>query len=156
MKRDVKLEAVYPYPPERVWRALTDPQALAEWLMINDFQPKVGHKFQFRARPTWGWRGIVDCEVLEVDPPRRQSYRWQGDPKYRPTVVTWILEPTPGGTRLRLEHTGFLGLGGYLLSLILGSGWKEMLRASLPEVLTRFTDDGFMPAPAGSKRGCQA
>jgi uncharacterized protein YndB with AHSA1/START domain len=152
---DVRLERVYAHPPERVWRALTDPQALAEWLMPNDFQPRVGHKFQFRAAPRGGWRGIVDCEVLEVDPPRRLSYLWQGDPKDRPTVVTWILEPTPEGTRLRLEHTGFRGLGGLFHKLLLGSGWKRMLRTSLPTVLDWFAQHGEIPIPAGvAKRHC--
>ncbi len=153
---DIRLEQVYPYPPERVWRALTDPEAMAAWLMTNDFQPRVGHKFQFRAKPQPGWRGIVDCEVLEVDPPRRLSYTWQGDPKYRPTIVTWILEPTESGTRLRLEHTGFRGLGGLFLKLLLGSGWKGMLKTSLPSVLARLTEGGMLPLPAGQeRRGCQ-
>jgi uncharacterized protein YndB with AHSA1/START domain len=147
---DIKKEAIYPYPPERVWRALTDPRALAEWAMPNDFKPFVGHKFQFRVKPQPGWRGIVDCEVLEVDPPRRLSYTWQGDPKSRVTVVTFILEPVPGGTRLRLEHTGFRGLGGLFLKLLLGSGWGGMLRTALPGVLARLTDDSLLPAPEGT------
>jgi uncharacterized protein YndB with AHSA1/START domain len=132
---DIVLDAVYPHPPERVWRALTDPKELAAWLMPNDFAPVVGHKFQFRVKPQWGWRGIVDCEVLEVDPPRRLSYTWQGDPKYRVTTVTWSLEPAPDGTRLVLEHRGFRGFGGMLLKWMLGSGWKGMLKTSLPDVL---------------------
>ena len=109
MKRAVGMERDYPYPPERVWRALTDSRALAEWLMPNDFQPRVGHKFQFNVGPQWGWRGYVDCVVLEIDEPRRLAYSWEGDPKHPPTVVTWTLTPIEGGTRLRLEHTGFQG-----------------------------------------------
>jgi uncharacterized protein YndB with AHSA1/START domain len=144
---DIIKEVVYPYPPERVWRALTEPEALAQWAMENDFKPIVGHKFQFRAKPQPGWRGIVDCEVLEVDPPRRLSYSWQGDPSYRTTIVTFILEPVAGGTRLRFEHTGFRGLGGFFLKLILGSGWKGMIAQSLPAVIARLTDDGLLPAP---------
>lgn len=133
---DIVLDAVYPHPPERVWRALTDPNELAAWLMPNDFAPRVGHKFQFRVKPMWGWRGIVDCEVREVEPPRRLSYTWQGDPKYRVTTVTWILQPTAdGGTRLTLEHRGFRGFGGMMLKWMLGSGWKKMFRTSLPAVL---------------------
>jgi uncharacterized protein YndB with AHSA1/START domain len=145
--RSIEIEVVYPYPPERVWHALTDSQALAEWLMPNDFRPEVGHCFQFRVKPQWGWRGIVDCEVLEVTPPRRLSYSWQGDPKYRPTVVTWTLEPVEGGTRLRLEHTGFRGLGGFLLRRLLGSGWKGMLRQSLPAAIARLQQAGSPTEP---------
>lgn len=154
--RTIIREAEYPYPPERVWRALTDPRALEEWLMVNDFQPRVGHRFQFRAKPQPGWRGIVDCEVLEVDAPRRLSYSWQGDAKHRGTVVTWTLEPTPTGTRLRLEHSGFQGIGGWFLSLMLGGGWKGMLKSRLPLVLTRVSDDGFTPAAPGELPWCRS
>jgi uncharacterized protein YndB with AHSA1/START domain len=132
---DIVLDAVYPYPPERVWRALTDPQELASWLTPGDFAPRVGHRFQFRAKPQWGWRGIVDCEVLEVDPPRRLSYTWQGDEKGQVTTVTWTLEPVSDGTRLVLEHTGFRGLSGWFHKRILGSGWKGMLAKTIRDVL---------------------
>jgi uncharacterized protein YndB with AHSA1/START domain len=133
---EIALETVYAHPPERVWRALTDPQELGAWLMPNDFAPTVGHKFQFNIGPQLGWRGIVDCEVLEVDPPRRLAYSWQGDPKQRGTTVTWTLTPTPdGGTRLMLEHTGFRGLSGALLKRMLGGGWKKKLRTLLAALL---------------------
>ena len=136
MKRGVQLDAFYPVPPERVWRALTDPVALAQWLRPNDFEPRVGHRFQFRAAPRPGWRGIVDCEVTELDPPRRLSYSWKGDPDWKsPTVVTWTLAPEGEGTRLRLQHTDFEGLTGWVLSLILKGGWRSMLRSKLPAVL---------------------
>ncbi len=138
MRRDVTIERTYSHPPEKLWRALTDRQALAQWLMACDFEPKVGHTFQFREPNPKGWRGIVDCKVLEVDPPRRLSYSWLGDPSWKePTVVTWTLEPIAGGTRLRLEHSNFLGLGGVALSFILGSGWKHMLRDKFPAALER-------------------
>ena len=87
------------------------------------------------ARPRWGWRGIVDCVVLEVDPPRRLSYTWQGDPDAKAMTVTWTLEPTAGGTRLRLVHSGFRGLGGRLLKWMLSRGWGKMLKTFLPAVL---------------------
>ena len=134
---DIVLDAVYPHPPERVWRALTTPDELAAWLMPNDFAPVVGHKFQFNVGPQWGWRGFVDCEVLEVDEPRRLSYTWQGDPKHPPTIVTWTLEPIPTGTRLRLVHSEFRGFRGWFLKSIMGSGWKGMLNKALPQVLGR-------------------
>jgi uncharacterized protein YndB with AHSA1/START domain len=140
MKGAVTFERIYPYPAARVWRALTDRRALAEWLMPNDFEPTVGHKFQFNVGPQLGWRGFVDCVVLEVDEPRRLSYSWVGDPKHPPTIVTWILTPVEGGTLLRLEHTGFRGLRGMFLKFILGSGWKGMIHKSLPAVLARLPE----------------
>jgi uncharacterized protein YndB with AHSA1/START domain len=138
MKRKVTFVMDYGHPPDRVWRALTDPAEMAQWLMANDFEPRVGHRFRFRAKPQPGWRGIVDGEVLEVDPPRRLSYSWTGDPSWkRPTRVTWTLVPSGGGTRLTLEHDGFEGIGGVLLSYMMGSGWRRMLRGKLAAVLDR-------------------
>lgn len=77
-------EAIYPHPPERVWHALTDSAALAAWLMPNDFVPQVGHRFTFRAPPQPWFDGIVQCEVLIVEPPRQLSYTWQGRPDAPP------------------------------------------------------------------------
>jgi uncharacterized protein YndB with AHSA1/START domain len=138
MKRDVKLVVDYPYPPERVWRAITDSRVLAEWLMENDFQPRLGHRFQFKTKPRPGFDGIIDCEVTELDPPRRLAYTWHGGALR--TTVTWTLTPTPEGTRLRLEHKGFDGLRGLLISLMLGAGWKKKLRRFMPGLLARLGD----------------
>jgi len=139
----IVLDTVYRHPPERVWRALTDPQELAAWLMPNDFAPRVGHKFQFRDKPQFGWRGFVEREVLEVDPPRRLRYSWLGDEKGPVMTVTWTLEAVGGGTRLVLEHTGFRGLGGWFVRRIMGRGWGKKLRKLLPDVL-----DGKRVGPA--------
>lgn len=135
MRRNLTYERVYPYTPEQVWAALTDPAALAEWLMENDFQPRVGHRFTFRTRTAPGFDGIVYCEVTAVDKPRRLAYTWQGGPMKQPTNVIWTLEPVAEGTRLRLEHSGFEGLAGIAISFLLGSGWGSMLRTTLPDYL---------------------
>jgi uncharacterized protein YndB with AHSA1/START domain len=137
MKRNVVMERVYPFTPEQVWAALADSRALSEWLMENDFQPYVGHRFQFRTNPQWGFDGIVRCEVIAVDKPRRLAYTWQGGPMKKPTTVTWTLRPVPEGTHLRLEHTGFEGLAGVSFSLLLGSGWGRLLREVLPKYIER-------------------
>ena len=131
MTRDLVFETVYPHPPERVWGALTDPRALAEWLMPNDFAPRVGHTFQFRTRPQPGFDGIVHCTVLELDPPRRLAYSWQGGPLAQPTIVTWTLEAIPEGTHLRLEHKGFAGAAGLAVSFLLGRGWRGLVERKL-------------------------
>src|SRR5512141_1482646 len=103
MKRDLKFEITYPHPPEKVWRALTDSRAIADWLMPNDFAPRLGHKFMFTSKPQPGWDGKTYCEVIELDPPRALAYTWRGGPI--DTVVRFTLEPVAGGTRLRLDHT---------------------------------------------------
>ncbi len=139
MKREITVERFYPYPAERVWRALTDPASLSKWLMETDFQPKVGHRFQFRAQGNPLWDGVVDCEVLEVDPPRRLVYVWIDSWKIhrggRPMRVTWVLKPAEGGTRLTLTHAGFEGFGGFLMRTMMRNGWGSMLATRLPRVL---------------------
>jgi len=64
--RSLVIEREMPYSPEKIWRALTEGPLIAEWLMTNDFQPVVGHRFTFRATPVQGWNGIIDSEVLLV------------------------------------------------------------------------------------------
>lgn len=139
MKRDVKIERTYPHPPELVWRALTTPELLAEWLMPNDFEPKLGHRFTMRTEPQPGFDGIVHLEVKELDAPRRMRWSWKGGPL--DTEVVFALEPaivySQPGTKLVLEHTGFQGLPAVLVSFIMGSGWAKMFRELIPELLDR-------------------
>jgi uncharacterized protein YndB with AHSA1/START domain len=104
--RSLIIEREIPHPPEKVWRALTERPLIAQWMMENDFQPVVGHSFTFRATPMPNWDGIVECEVLLVEPNRSLSYRW-GIAGLEPWVVTLTLTPTPAGTHLRMEQSGF-------------------------------------------------
>jgi uncharacterized protein YndB with AHSA1/START domain len=107
--RSLIIERELPHPPEKVWRALTESPLLAQWMMNNDFQPVAGHRFQFRADPMPNWNGIVDCEVLTVDPPQRLTYNWGvgGSESGLQWVVSWTLTPTPQGTHVRMEQSGF-------------------------------------------------
>ena len=103
--RSVVIEKELPRPPEKVWRALTQTSLIKEWLMDNDFQPAVGHKFQFRSTPMPNWNGIIDSEVLVVDPNKKLSYSWGS--LGLESVVTFTLTPTDAGTHIRMEQTGF-------------------------------------------------
>jgi uncharacterized protein YndB with AHSA1/START domain len=129
----VKLEAIYPSSPSEVWEALTNPDAVADWLMDTDFKPVVGHQFTFTTEPRPGFNGIIDCEVLAVEPGQRLTYTWNTG-QHR-TTVTWLLEPHGKGTRLTLLHEGFRGAAGIVPQLILRSGWGRILRTSLPRQL---------------------
>jgi len=140
--RDLRFEEIYPFPPERLWRALTEPEAIADWLMPNDFQPVVGHKFQFRSKPQPGWDGIVNCEVLEIEPPRVLAYRWVGANGAVDTVVRYTLAPEGEGTRMVLEHTGFRGAKSVAVSFILGSGWKGIVQQKIPAAVARLGNQG--------------
>ena len=97
----VVVEREIPFPPEKIWRALTQPHLIEEWLMKNDFKPVVGHRFNLRA--DWG---AVDCQVLAVEPNKTLSYTWD-DQWISRSVVTWTLTPTSTGTHLRMEQSGF-------------------------------------------------
>lgn len=96
----VIVERELPYPPEKVWRALTQPHLLQEWLMKTDFEPTPDHRFTFAG--DWG---SVGCQVVEVDAHRSLSYTWAAFGL--DSVVTWTLTPTSGGTHLRMEQSGF-------------------------------------------------
>ena len=106
-ERTVTIEREFAHPPERLWRALTQPHLIAEWLMKNDFAPEVGHRFNLNG----DWGGTLDCEVLEIEPERALSYRWDhvnDNPAFDlRSVVRFTLEPVARGTRLRVEQTGF-------------------------------------------------
>jgi uncharacterized protein YndB with AHSA1/START domain len=96
----VVVEREIAFPPEKIWRALTLPHLIEEWLMKNDFKPVVGHDFNLRA--DWG---AVDCQVLAVEPNKTLSYAWGAHGLE--SVVTWTLTPTSTGTHLRMEQSGF-------------------------------------------------
>jgi uncharacterized protein YndB with AHSA1/START domain len=98
--RSVIVEREIPFPPEKIWRALTQPHLIEEWLMKNDFQPVVGHSFNLRG--DWG---SVDCRVLEIEANKSLSYTW--DAMGLTSTVTWTLTATGSGTHLRMEQAGF-------------------------------------------------
>ena len=141
--KGIHLERIYPHPVESVWEAIATSHGLAAWLMPNTFAPVVGHRFQFRWKKMIGWRGIVDCEVTALQPMRLLSFRWQGDEKQRPTLVTLRIEAVPGGTKLVLDHDGFRGFGGFLSRAMMSGGWKSrMLDARLPAALAALASSG--------------
>jgi uncharacterized protein YndB with AHSA1/START domain len=130
--RSVVIEREMPHPPEKLWRALTQPHLMAEWLMKNDFAPVVGHRFNLRGE----WGGVLDCEVLVVEPNKELAYTWNhahNDPAFSlQSVVTFTLTPTAAGTRLRMEQAGFRtdqrqAFGGA------NAGWQQMF-AKLEQV----------------------
>ena len=131
----VVIEKDIPHPPEKLWRALTQPHLIAEWLMKNDFAPVVGHRFKL----TGDWGGVLDCEVLAIEPQKTLSYTWNykhEDAAYDlQSVVTFSLTPTSTGTHLRMEQSGFRpeqkqASGGAKF------GWQKFF-ANLEELLAR-------------------
>jgi uncharacterized protein YndB with AHSA1/START domain len=105
--RTVIIEREFSHPPEKLWRALTQPHLIEEWLMKNDFKPVVGHEFKLRG----DWGGVLDCEVLAIEPNRMLSYTWNfahDDAAFNlQSVVTFTLTRSGSGTLLRMEQAGF-------------------------------------------------
>jgi uncharacterized protein YndB with AHSA1/START domain len=133
--RTVVVEREIAHPPEKLWRALTQPHLMEEWLMKNDFKPVVGHRFNLRGE----WGGVLDCEVLAIEPNKTLSYTWDfkhDDAAFNlKSVVTFTLTPTSTGTRLRMEQSGFRpdqrqAFGGA------NAGWQNFF-ANLDQVLAR-------------------
>jgi len=124
------------HSPEKVWRALTDPVLLVEWLLpAVDLKLEPGAAFTFNARPQPGWDGIVNCRFLEIEARRKLSYTWVVGDMELDTVVTFTLTPTASGTRLSLVQSGFRpdqkqNLGGARY------GWK-MMGGKLVDLLAR-------------------
>ncbi len=133
--RDIHLARVMHAPREAVWAALTDADALAEWLMPNDFAPRLGHRFTFRTRPAPGFDGIVHSEVLALDAPRLLVLAWRGGPL--DTTLRFELQDHPEGTLLTLRHDGFRGLGNLLPRIVLGLGWRRLLERKLGDCIAR-------------------
>jgi uncharacterized protein YndB with AHSA1/START domain len=137
----IRIVRDYPHPPAVVWRALTDPALIPRWTATgaggrpDGFATVVGTKFRLVAKPKPGWNGVVDCEVLAVDEPSLLRYSWTDSAGGDVTQVVYRLEPNAGGTRFVYEHTGFTGVGGFFMALLLGTVRRKMLRVGLPPVL---------------------
>jgi uncharacterized protein YndB with AHSA1/START domain len=131
--RSVVIEREIPFPPEKIWRALTQPHLIEEWLMKNDFEPIVGHRFNLRRNPQPNLNIVIDCQVLIVEPNKTLSYTWAAYDLEG--VVTWTLTPTSAGTHLRMQQSGFRpdqkqAYGGAK------AGWRQCF-ANLEQVLAR-------------------
>jgi len=161
MKRTIALKQILPYPPEIIWRYLTDAELLSKWFMQNDIKPEVGHEFTFHMAPQKGWDGITHCEVIAVEPEKHIAYTYRGKATGEKTlacagihsdtadkaakgifaeldtVLSFTLEPTYGGTLLKMEQSGYAGLKMVIVSLVMQMGWKKQLGKKLPALLMK-------------------
>ena len=129
----VVVEREISHAPEKIWRALTQPHLIEEWLMKNDFKPVAGHRFNFRKDPQPNLSVVVDCQVLAVEPNKTLSYTWAA--YGLESVVTWTLTSTSSGTRLRMEQSGFRPDQQQAYQGAKG-GWPQFF-AALEQVLAR-------------------
>jgi len=145
MSRTIVLEKSYPHPIPHVWLALTDRRALAEWCLPNDFVAEKGAEFRFQVDPVGRFDGIIRCQITEIDPQRHLGYTYEPSGGKLLTHVAWWIDRAPGGTKLRLEHGGFAGVGGWLASNAARRNWTRMTRELLPRVLANIRNEHFTP-----------
>jgi uncharacterized protein YndB with AHSA1/START domain len=104
---NLSYDEYFPQPIEEVWRAITDPEMLAAWLMENDFEAIVGKRFTMNCGPIGDWNGLISAEVLELVPPTRMVWSWHdGIGNASPSRVIFELSRQGSGTRLILRHVG--------------------------------------------------
>ena len=139
MTKSLRREVVLPHSCEDVWLALTTPEAIAEWLMPNNFKPEVGYKFRLQVDGNWMFSGINECTVLEVDPPRKLVFDWVIVPKddskpiHTPMVLTWLLEPIEERkTKLIFEQTGLENIPWHF-RLMMTMGWGRYIGDAFAE-----------------------
>ena len=146
--KSLRRVVTYAHSIEDVWTALTDPHALAEWLMPTTFfEPTAGSKFHFQYDPDRLCpSGIVDCEVIESEPPRRLAWSWQnraveGAVQRPPMRVVWTLTPVEGGTRVELVQS--YEDQPWRITFAMGVGWRFYLRRFLPMALKNISNGAF-------------
>ena len=165
MRRIIHLKKFYPYKPELLWQALTDAKLLGQWFMENDMEPVMGNEFTFRMAPQKGWDGITYCGITELDELHKMAYTYQGFASGEKTlacagihseladsaakgifaeldtILEFSLEPTCGGTILKMEQSGYKGLKMVIVSLVMGMGWKKQLFKKLPAILANMSKE---------------
>jgi uncharacterized protein YndB with AHSA1/START domain len=138
MAKRIEFTKVYDHQIKDVWEALTNSEALSEWLMPCDLKPIIGHKFQFKTKPYPGFNGIVDCEVLEVEHQSKLSFSWSGG-TLKNTTVSFELKELGNKTQLQFVHSGFEGFfNKIIVSRILTNGWlNKILTVNLIKYLRK-------------------
>ena len=162
-------DVVYSHSLEKVWAALTQSNALSQWLLPNTFELRVGHRFTFREetyRRQEGWNGIIECEVIEIEPLRRLAYTWSAHPSLPEMLISFTLKPVACGTLLHLEqevyirtkqNNGFVQQALPSLHALLEGGLPHMTRffhievdeSALTDALYDFVTD---PRPSRNER----
>jgi len=134
MATSIQHTLFFSHAPEVVWEYLTTSELMTQWLMPNDFQPIVGHDFQFRTQPlpNFGFDGIVYCKVLEIIPYKKLTYSWKGGPGdgqiTLDSIVVWTLVAKDNGTELSLDHSGFKEMENAPFYSIMNDGWYKIIR----------------------------
>jgi len=136
LDQQIVVDEVFPHAPETIWKTLTSGDLMGRWLGMapTGFEPVVGNRFTYRTTPAGAWDGTIQCEVLEVVPNQRFAYSWKGGHDGNAgygsrldTIVTFTLEETDGGTRLRLVHAGFVLPRNDSAYRNMSGGWSQVV-----------------------------
>jgi uncharacterized protein YndB with AHSA1/START domain len=139
--REIKVSREFDYSVDVLWEAITDPRAIEQWLMPNDFVAEVGHQFTMRTEPRPGFDGVVACRVLAIASPTHMEWEWKGGGQE--TTVTFMCESLAAKRcRLTIIHRGFRGFRGVMISSILRLGWGSILKRKIPIVLQARSSEG--------------
>lgn len=138
-KPQILVKRNYNYNISKVWKALTDKNALSTWLMpTSDFELTVGQQFQFKTKPRGKFDGIVNCEILEYTSPTHIVYSWRSTDMKQATIVEWELKSLDDNkTHVTLKHSGFVGFNGWVTKQILKFGWRNLLKKNLTQYIAR-------------------
>ena len=135
--QEIVVDEVFPHAPETIWKTLTTGELIGRWIMMpTGFEPVEGKDFTFQTTSAGMWDGVIHCRILEVTPNERLVYAWKGGHEGNvgygaplDTVVTWTLSKVGKGTRLRLEHSGFVAPKNDSAFQTMSSGWKKVVRS---------------------------
>lgn len=131
----INIEKIYPYSKEVLWEALTNKFYISKWIMKTDFELVKGREFSLEDKPTIGWDGKVQCQLIDFEYNKILVYAWNNKNNKLGTIVKWKLEEVENGTLLSIEHSGFNGIGGMFTKKILTNGWNRMMSTKLEPVL---------------------
>jgi uncharacterized protein YndB with AHSA1/START domain len=135
--REIVVDEIFPHSPETIWKALTDGGLIRRWMPMEPtgFEAVEGNRFTFHTTPGGAWDGTIHCEVLEVVPAERFAFAWKGGDESNvgygaplDTVVTVTLSEAPGGTRVRLVHSGFVLPKNETAFTGMSQGWPKVVQ----------------------------
>jgi uncharacterized protein YndB with AHSA1/START domain len=137
------LERTFNAPIARVWKALTNSDAISQWSFdMKEFKPEVGFKFEFYGEKD-GVKFDHRCVVTEVITGKKLAYSWRYEGFEGDSLVTFELFEEGSQTRLRLTHEGLESF--HKMSVFARenfvAGWTEIIGSLLKKFVENESAD---------------